>query len=301
MHPNLSTLLLLFLCGSRLLGLEHPVILPDYHADPSARLFGGRIYVYPSRDIAGSKGWRMLDWPLYSSEDLVHWTDHGVLLSVRDLRWGEPRKAYAPDCIEYQGRYYFYFPANAQIGVAVGEHPTGPFKDTLGKPLIAREDTPIYAIDPHVFVESDGQAYLFFGGNSRLGLARLKRNMIEIEGPLEELHLPEFHEGLWVHKYKNTYYFTYPSMRGDRIANLLEYSTAPSLLGPYTHRGVLLDNRSRNVHGSTLEFKGRWYLFYHVEGPSAFERKTCLLPFEHRDDGSIQPLTPAHEVHFKTP
>jgi hypothetical protein len=98
-------------------------ILPDFEADPSARVFHGRLYVYPSHDIAGSKDWDMIDWHVFSTDDMVHWKDHGVI----------DKHAWAPDCIERNGEYYFYFPADDQIGVAVSDSPTGPFKDPLGE------------------------------------------------------------------------------------------------------------------------------------------------------------------------
>lgn len=106
-------------------------ILPDFHADPSAHEWDGRMWIYPSHDIPGSTGWDMVDWHCFSSEDLVHWTDHGVIFSLKDVSWAE-KWAWAPDCVRRNGLYYFYFPADDQIGVAVADRPEGPFRTRWG-------------------------------------------------------------------------------------------------------------------------------------------------------------------------
>src|ERR1043166_2268547 len=113
-------------------------IFPEYAADPSARVFQGKVYLYPSHDLAGNKNWDMFDFHVYSTEDLRKWTDHGVIFSLKDITWAD-KQAWAPDCIERNGKYYLYFAAEGQIGVAVSDRPTGPFKDALGKPLINRK------------------------------------------------------------------------------------------------------------------------------------------------------------------
>ncbi len=114
--------------------------------------------------------------------------------------------------------------------------------------------------------------------------------MITRDGPIQVLPVKHYHEGIWVHKRDGLYYFSYPSYVGDKIANLMEYSVAKSPLGPFEYKGVLLDNRSRNIHGSIVEFKGRWWLFYHVEGPSPYERRVCVLELHYASDGSILPV-----------
>ncbi len=265
-------------------------ILPDYQADPSARVFHGRLYVYPSHDLAGSKDWDMVDWHAFSTEDMVHWTDHGVIFSLTEITWAD-KHAWAPDCIERNGKYYFYFPADDQIGVAVADSPTGPFKDALGKPLIGRMEGGIRSIDPNVFIDDDGQAYLYFGNShGRVGVVKLKRDMVTRDGPIQVLELHNFHEGIWVHKRNGLYYFSYPSDRGDLVANLMEYSIAKSPTGPFEYKGVILDNRSRNVHGSITQFKGQWWLFYHVAGPSAYERRVFAAPLRYTRNGDIVPV-----------
>jgi arabinoxylan arabinofuranohydrolase len=275
--------------GCSLAAAQHQV-LPDFQADPSARVFHGKLYVYPSHDVAGSKDWDMVDWHAFSTDDMVHFKDHGVIFSLKDITWAD-KHAWAPDCIERNGKYYFYFPADDQIGVAVSDSPTGPFKDALGKPLIGRNEAAVRSIDPNIFIDDDGQAYLYFGNDhDSLAVVKLKQDMITRDGPIQIITVKNFHEGIWVHKRASLYYFSYPSYRGDLVANLMEYSVAKSPLGPFEYKGVILDNRSRNVHGSIVEFKGKWWLFYHIAGPSAYERRVCLAPLHYEKDGSIAPI-----------
>ena len=273
--------------------LAQKPILPDFQADPSARVFDGKVYLYPSHDAAGARNWKqMVDWHVFSSGDLVTWTDHGVVFGLTDISWAK-EEAWAPDCIERKGRYYFYFPAGGQIGVAVGGSPTGPFKDALGHPLVEKGEAGIrYMIDPNIFIDEDGQAYLYVGGGRQLGVVKLKEDMVTRDGPLQRLEMPGFYEGVWVHKRKGLYYASYPTRpdtKGSR-ANLLVYSIAKSPLGPFEFKGTILDNDSGNVHGSIIEFRGQPYLFYHVAGPSTWERRVCMEPLAYNEDGTIQPI-----------
>lgn len=264
-------------------------ILPDFQADPSARVFGDTVWIYPSHDIAGNTGWNMFDWHCFSSTDLKTWTDHGVIFGVKDLTWAD-KFAWAPDCINRNGKYYFYFPADFQIGVAISNSPSGPFKDALGKPLLARNEGGTTAMDPCIFIDDDGQAYLYYGQN-QLCVVKLKEDMITKDGEITKLQVKNFHEGIWMHKHNGLYYLSYPSAKGDKVANLLEYSIGKTPYGPFEYNGIIMDNRSRNVHHSIVEFKGKWYLFYHVQGPSPYERRVCMENLEYNSDGTIKPVT----------
>jgi arabinoxylan arabinofuranohydrolase len=191
------------------------------------------------------------------------------------------------------GSIIFYFPADDQIGVAVSDSPTGPFKDALEKPLIGRMEAgaDVRSIDPNIFIDDDGQAYLYFANShDHVAVVKLKQDMITRDGPIQVLDLKNYHEGIWVHKRNGLYYFSYPSYRGDMVANLMEYSVTMSPLGPFQYKGVILDNHSRNIHGSITEFKGRWWLFYHVAGPSPYERRVCVAPLHYDKDGNILPV-----------
>jgi arabinoxylan arabinofuranohydrolase len=278
----------LFFAISTLNLLAQKQILPDFQADPSAHVFGKTVWIYPSHDIAGSKGWDMVDWHAFSSTDLEHWTDHGIIFGVKDLTWAS-KYAWAPDCISRNGKYYFYFPADFQIGVAVSKSPAGPFKDALGKPLIARNEGGTTAMDPCIFIDDDGQAYLYYGQND-LRVVKLDKDMITKKGEITNIPVKNFHEGIWMHKRNGLYYLSYPSDKGDSIANQLEYSIGKTPYGPFEYKGIILDNRSRNVHHSIVKFKDKWYLFYHVQGPSHYERRVCLEYLEYNTDGTIKPI-----------
>lgn len=269
-------------------------VLPDFHADPSARVQpDGRLYVYPTRDPIGARNWKgMVEWPVFSTTDMKTWTDHGVAFSLEDLTWAK-EEAWAADCIARDGKYYFYFAAAAQIGVAVSESPTGPFKDALGAPIIKQNEAGIrWMIDPAVFLDDDGQAYLFAGGARKLGVVKLEPDMITRDGPFQRVEMPEFYEGVCVHKRGEFYYASYPTRPEgkDSRANRMVYSMAKSPLGPWEFKGEIIDNDSHNVHGSIVAFKGNDYLFYHVQGPSNWERRVYFEPIRYEPDGTIQPL-----------
>jgi arabinoxylan arabinofuranohydrolase len=292
MMRKLVVTFLVVISGLRPIWAQNP-ILPDFHADPSARIYGGKLYIYPSHDARGATNWKsMVDWPVFSSSDLKTWTDHGVAFSLKDISWAK-EEAWAPDCIERNGKHYFYFPAGGQIGVAVSDLPTGPFKDAIGQPLVKKGEAGIrYMIDPNVFIDDDGRAYLYVGGGRQLGVVKLKADMITRDGPIQRLEMPEFYEGVWIHKRDGLYYASYPTRpegKGKQ-ANVMVYSMAKSPLGPWDYQGELLDNRSHNVHGSIAEFKGQWYLFYHVEGPRHWERRVCVERLFYNDDGTIKPI-----------
>lgn len=273
-------------------------ILPDFHADPSAHVFGGRLYVYPSHDAPGARNWKsMVDWHVFSTDDMVTWTDHGRIFGLDDISWADI-EAWDNDCAERNGKYYLYFTAGANIGVAVADSPTGPFKEALGHPLVNRDEAGIHwTIDPCVFIDDDGQAYLYVGGGYQLGVTRLNEDMITREGTFDRLEMPNFYEGVWIHKRNGIYYASYPTRPEGAQANVMAYSTSTSPLGPFEYRGEMLDNHSHNVHGSITEFNGQSYLFYHVEGPSHWERRVCVARLEYNEDGTVKPIDTAAEIH----
>jgi arabinoxylan arabinofuranohydrolase len=284
MNRTLATLVLI--CSAAAVSAQKP-ILPDFQADPSARVFGNHLWIYPSHDIAGSHGWDMTDWHAFSTTDLRTWTDHGVIFSLADITWAK-QHAWAPDAAFRNGKYYFYFPADDQIGVAVADKPAGPFHDALGHPLIARDEAGTRAIDPCIFTDDDGQAYLYFGQN-HLRVVKLKPDMITRDGDIRSLVATNFHEGIWVHKRNGIYYLSYPIFDGTN-AGQLAYSMGTTPYGPFIYKGVIMDNHSRNIHHSIVEFKGKWYIFYHVQGPSPYERRVAAEFLHYNPDGTIQPI-----------
>ena len=284
-------LLVLFcVLSSSLLQAQKP-ILPDFHADPSIHFWDGKYWIYPSTDEPGSTSWlQMKRWSAYSSEDLVNWVDEGQLLSLEDISWAE-EAAFAPDAMKWKGRYYFFFPAGFQIGVAVSDRPNGPFKDALGKPLIPKKAVEgVLTFDPCIFIDDDGTPLLYYGGGNGVAVVQLKENLIELDGPIKKLPLKNYGEGIWVHKRGETYYFSYPIHieREGKTKQLLAYSTSDSPYGPFEYRGIILDNDSRNSHHSIIEIGDQWYLFYHIEGPSPYERRVCADYLYYHEDGSIR-------------
>jgi beta-xylosidase len=264
-------------------------VIQGLSADPSGRVFNGKLFIYPSHDL-GMPDWNMFDFHVYSSDDGVTFKDEGKIFSVDDLTWAK-EKLWAPDCIERNGTYYLYFAANGAIGVATSKSPVGPFKDALGKPLLPARSAGLYTIDANAFIDTDGQAYLYFGNDrGKVGIVRLNADMISLADEPRTLELKNYHEGIWVHKRGDTYYFSYPSYVGNLTANLLEYSTAPSPTGPFTYRGVLLDNQSRNVHGSIVDFRGKTWLIYHIQDATPYIRRTYMTELHYNPDGTIQPL-----------
>lgn len=304
MKPSAIALLLLAAPA----GATNPLITDQFTADPTARVFDGRIYVYPSHDIPEPPGYHgrpnwfvMEDYHVFSSENLTDWKDHGVIVTRNDVPWAD-HTAYAmwaPDCVFKDGKYWFYFPAMAangggmRIGVAVADTPTGPFK-----PL----DTPIEGvkgIDPGVLVDKDGSAYLFWSGNDKLFAAKLKPNMSEIEGEpraIDNLPKKGLQEGPFVFERGGTYYLTYPHV-ANKIERL-EYATSSSPLGPFTWAGVILDESASGcwtVHHSILEYQGQWYLFYHDRDLSpSFDKHRSIRADKlfFNADGTIQKVTP---------
>jgi hypothetical protein len=198
----------------------NPIIRDKFTADPAALVYNNTVYLYAGQDEAPEKhiGYVMNNWLCYSSTDMVAWTEHPVPLKAKDFSWAKG-EAWASHVVEKGGKFYWYatvehrtVPGKA-IGVAVADKPTGPFKDAIGKALITNDmttDTKIFwdDIDPAVFIDDDGIAYLFWG-NTKLRYARLKANMIELDGPVKNIDVPMFTEASYVHKRNGWYYLTY--------------------------------------------------------------------------------------------
>ncbi len=279
---------------------DNPLILDQFSADPTARVFEGKIYVYPSHDIPaapgrGRAGWFVMeDYHVFSSENLMDWTDHGVILDQTDVPWLE-RKSFdmwAPDCVFKDGKYYFYFPASGRIGVAVAEKPEGPYKPA-DKPING-----VRGIDPCVFIDNDGKAYLYYSMN-RIFAARLKDNMLELDSePQVIANLPQkgLIEGPFVFERNGIYYLTYPHVQNK--TERLEYATSTSPMGPFEHKGVIMDESPSGCwtnHHSIVQYKGQWYLFYHDKDLSPdFDKNRAIRAdyLSFNEDGTIRKVTP---------
>ncbi|RZJ11700.1 MAG: carbohydrate-binding protein [Rubrivivax sp.] len=295
----------------------NPLIMDQFTADPTARVFNGKIYVYPSHDIKappeykGKPDWFVMpDYHVFSSDNLTDWKDHGVIVSQTSVEWVDPTAyaMWAPDCVEKGGKYYFYFPAipkpdekeqgdekrrpGFRIGVAVADNPEGPFKPAPSYIEGVR------GIDPNVLIDKDGTAYLYYSAN-KIFVVKLKSNMTEIDGePMVIENLPQkgLIEGPFVFERNGIYYLTYPHV-ANKIERL-EYAMGPSPMGPFKHAGVILDESESGcwtVHHSVLDWQGQSYLFYHDRDLSpTFDKNRSIRADKlfFNADGTIQKVIP---------
>lgn len=271
---------------------QNPLIRTMYSADPSARVFNNKVYVYPSHDILaqpgkGREGWFcMEDYHVYSSTNLTDWTDHGMIIHQNTTPWVRPNSysMWAPDCIERNGKYYFYFPSSPNdttingrgftIGVAVADKPEGPFVPQ------ALPIKGVKGIDPNVFIDDNGQAYLYWSQGNIYG-AKLKENMLELDGDVVTMQgLPTdkgLKEGPYLFKRAGKYYMTYPHVANK--TERLEYAVGTSPLGPFEYAGVIMDETPNcwTNHHSIINYKNQWYLFYHANDYSpAFDKARSI-------------------------
>jgi len=278
----------------------NPLIMDQFTADPTARVFEGKVYLYPSHDIPyrpgrGRTNWFIMeDYHVFSSENLSDWTDHGVILNQTNVPW-LTRHAFdmwAPDCVSKNGKYYFYFPVGGHIGVAVADKPDGPFTPEP-KPIADAN-----GIDPCVLIDKDDSAYLYWA-RGRISVAKLKDNMVELDSqPQTITNLPTrgLIEGPFVFERNGVYYLTYPHVQ--TTTERLEYATSTNPLGPYKPAGVILDESADGcwtVHQSIVEYQGQWYLFYHDKDLSPnFDKNRSVRADKlfFNDDGTIKKVLP---------
>jgi beta-xylosidase len=287
---------------------QNPIIRDQFSADPSAMVVNGKVYLYPSHDILAPKEFTRKDWfcmqdyHVFSSSDLTDWTDHGVIVSQNKVRWVDSTSfsMWAPDCIARNGKYYFYFPANARgssgkgfgIGVAVADNTTGPYTP---QPEPIKN---VHGIDPCPFIDKDGQAYIYYSmGN--LFVAKLKENMLELDADPQVVgDLPKngLKEGPYLFERNGIYYMTYPHVQ-NKIERL-EYAISNNPMGPFKVTGVIMDESPTGcwtIHQSVVEFNNQWYLFYHNNDLSPkFDknRSVSIDSLFFNPDGTIRKVTP---------
>ncbi|MEY4384923.1 MAG: hypothetical protein RLY20_206 [Verrucomicrobiota bacterium] len=279
-------------------------ILEGHTADPHVSVFDDTYYIYPTSD---KDEWKTTDFSAWSSKDLVHWKNEGVILDVtKDLKWANLR-AWAPAMIRRDGNYFFYFCADAKIGVATNNAPTGRFKDALDRPLItSSKEYPGQAIDPFAMIDDDGQAYLYYG-QGNLYAYKLKPDMITLDGPPAKLTPRRFNEGVWVFKRNGLYYFMWSENDARDVRYQVAYGTSKSPLGPIEvpPDNVVLRQRGQAVgtgHHAVVNVPGtdRWYIIYHrhaIPNGNGYTRQTCITRMEFAPDGRIKKADPL-EVTF---
>ncbi len=270
-----------------------------YTADPSAHVFNDVLYVYASHDMEPALGCDRMDrYHIFSTTDMKNWTDNGEIFGSGDVSWGRSEGGFmwAPDCAYNPNNktYYYYFPhpsgtdwgATWKIGIATSKDPAKNF--TVQGYISGLESL----IDPCVFVDDDGQPYIYHGGGGRCMGGKLDKNdWTKLDGTMTKMEgLNDFHEATWVHKYNGKYYLSYADNHGDD-GNQLKYAMSDSPLGPWTSMGVFLYATGCDTsHGSIVEYKGQWYAFYHTSNASGEYnlRSVCFDKLYYNADGSIQ-------------
>ncbi|WP_367755794.1 glycoside hydrolase family 43 protein [Flavobacterium sp. WC2430] len=280
---------------------NNPIIKGKYTGDPAALVYKDKVYLYAGHDEAPNdfNFYKMNEWLVYSSSDMIHWEEHPVPLKVTDFAWASS-DAWAAQVIERNGKFYWYVTVShgaingKAIGVAVSDSPLGPFKDALGKALVTNDMTTQTKIDwddidPTVMIDDDGQAYLFWG-NSVCHYAKLKENMLELDGPIKTISLPNYTEAPWIHKKKDWYYLSYAYQFPEKIA----YAMSKSINGPWEYKGILneIAGNSNTNHQAIIEFKGKDYFIYHngatqPDGGS-FRRSVCIDRLYYNEDGTMK-------------
>jgi len=324
--------------GNKGIDMKDPLITHIYTADPSAHVFDGKLYIYPSHDLDQDNPetnlgdqYTMEDYHVFSLDSMESTpVDHGQILHVDEVPWAA-RQMWAPDAAFKYDTYYFYFPAKDpddifRIGVATSKSPAGPFTP---------QPDPIqgsFSIDPAVFVDDDGQAYIYFGGlwggqlqnwqtgsydpdgaepaqgEAALGpkVAKLSSDMLSFDGPVWEItitdeegnpllagdHARRFFEAAWMHKYNGIYYLSYST--GD--THFIAYATSENPTGPFVFQGYILTPvLGWTTHHSIVEFQGKWYLFYHdssLSGGVSNKRNVKVAELFYNADGTIQIINP---------
>jgi hypothetical protein len=318
--------------------LSQPLVTNIYTADPSAHVFNGKIYIYPSHDTdtgAPEKDdgshFAMSDYHILSMDSIPGpVVDHGVAFDIKNIPWAG-RQLWAPDAAFKNGTYYLYFPVKDKqdifrIGVATSTSPTGPFK-AQPQPIPGS-----FSIDPAVYTDDDGNSYMYFGGiwggqlqRWQTGkydstakqeptdstapaltakVAKMSKDMLHFDGPVKDVvivdkdgkplragdHNRRFFEASWLHKYNGKYYFSYST--GD--THFICYAIGDNPYGPFTYQGVILNPvQGWTNHESIVQFKGKWYIFYHdtqLSGKTHL-RNVKVTELHYRPDGTIEPIT----------
>ena len=291
---------------------QNPIIQTMYTADPAPMIHNDTLFVFVGHDEddAPSNAYLMREYSLFSTTDMVNWTDHGAVLRTSEISWSVG-DASAAQCIERDGKFYFYISTQnntpgsggVSVGVMVADNIYGPYKDVLGKALVTNQMT-TYArhswddLDPSVFIDDDGQAYLFWGNNACYW-AKLNRDMISLDGEITALNIQDstvfgidFEEAPWVYKRNDLYYMIYASGFPESI----HYTTAKKPEGPWTYQGVLMPRQgeSSTNHPGIIDYKGNSYFFYHndfLPGGHSHRRSVAVEQFEYNADGTIPLMT----------
>lgn len=315
MEKNKKTMVTgLLLSACSVIFAQNPVIDAMYTPDPAPYVHDGKVYLFADRDEDDAIYFKMKDWVLFSTEDMVNWTYLGTPVNTYTFEWAKKGdRAWAAQAVERNGKWYWYLCCNTEDGkdalaVAVADNPQGPWKDAIGKPLA----TGFGFIDPTIFIDDDNTPYLFWG-NKGFWYGELNDDMVSFKNGYQEVPgytdpksfgelqskmdwsigkermMTQYEEGPWVSKYNGTYYAVYPA---GGVPEYMAYSTAPTVNGPWTFRGRIMNEaeNSFTIHGGNITFKGHHYMFYHngmLPNGGGFRRATAIEEFQFNADGSI--------------
>ena len=275
---------------------QRPIIQTKYTADPAPMVYNDTVFLYTTHDEDDAEGFKMQDWLLYTSTDMVNWTDHGVVASLKSFDWVKrDNGAWADQVVERNGKFYMYCPIHGNgIGVLVSDSPYGPFKDPLGKPLVWQKEH-WDDIDPTVFIDEDGQAYMYWG-NPNCYYVKLNEDMISYSGDIVKLkETPEhYQEGPWFYKRNGHYYLAFAS---TCCPEGIGYAMSDSPTGPWKTKGYIMrpTERTRGNHPGIMDYKGKSYVFglnydlLKLETNTHYERRSVSVAEMHyNEDGTIQ-------------
>lgn len=308
MKNRIALLILTILGYCQIASADYPIVSHRFLADPGAMVYKDRVYLYCSNDNENpgddKSGYMMKSIVCVSSSDLKNWTDHGIVFEVpKNSSWAV--RSWAPSVVERDGKFFLYFGNSGNgIGVATSDNQFGPFVDPIGKPLV-ENSTPgvqparnMWLFDPMTFIDDDGQAYMYFGGNgdNNVRVIKLNKDMISVDGPAIPLTAQNFFEASWMHKINGTYYFSYSS--NPRAEMRIDYMKSTSPVSGFTYGGVISKQppqNDNNNHQAIFHLKGQWYQAYHnrivareAKLAPTYRRNLCVDMFKHHADGTIE-------------
>lgn len=287
-------------CGQEeenLSDLNMPLVQTKFTADPAPMVHDGVVYLFTTHDEDGASGFNMQDWLLYTSTDMVNWQDHGPVASLRNFRWFRGNNgAWAEQVVERNGKWYMYCPIHGHgIGVLVADSPYGPYRDPLGEPLVWQQEH-WDDIDPTVFVDDDGQAYMYWG-NPNVYCVKLNEDMISYSGDIVKFpKIQDYQEGPWFWKREGHYYLAFAS---TCCPEGIGYAMSDGPMGPWEYKGHIMNHtvRTRGNHPGVIDYKGKSYVFglnYDVYRLSthlhAEQRSVAAAEMTYNPDGTIQEL-----------
>ncbi len=275
---------------------QNPIIQTKFTADPAPMVYRDTVFLYTSHDEDDATGFKMHNWLLYTSTDMANWTDHGIVASLKDFSWARQENgAWAPQAIERNGKFYLYCPIHGKgIGVLVADSPYGPFKDQLRKRLI-ESDHIWNDIDPTVYIDDDGQAYLYWG-NPDCYYVKLNKDMISYSGKIHKIDSKpkNYQEGPWFYKRNGHYYLAYAS---TCCPEGIGYAMSDNPTGPWEYKGMIIDPnpKSSGNHPGIIDYKGNSYVFsfnyainYSLTNVHRERRSVFVAKLIYNPDGTIR-------------